>query len=248
MNKIFLVLFGIILGHSCAEKTAGEQKTNLLSNFLSITENEYKGVQEILGFFGGECRYSIGANSSTKEGTTKFFELEVNKSIVIDKQLEKAQMSSSNIAYLFYKNLKEERNNYHEIHIVLIPSKGGKRTFIYTTKQLERVEKRMMVVEEIINNLRNKNYDIIKSMLNNPGLSNHNKDDIIEQTKNFESQYGIITKGFLLFGFMIQKSDNGREILYISGVIIREKEGNPFSVYLDLNIDANEIILYDYKA
>ena len=45
-------IIGLLIS-GCAEKKKGEQKTTLLSNFVSITDNEDKGVKEVLRFYGG---------------------------------------------------------------------------------------------------------------------------------------------------------------------------------------------------
>ena len=51
--KQTILLVGLIaLMTNCAEKKDGEQKNTLLSNFVSITDNEDKGVKEILDFYG----------------------------------------------------------------------------------------------------------------------------------------------------------------------------------------------------
>lgn len=47
----------------------------LVSSCASITDNEDKGVKDILGFYGGYCKYSIGIVASTSEGKKKYFEL-----------------------------------------------------------------------------------------------------------------------------------------------------------------------------
>lgn len=110
---------------SCGNRHEGEQKPTLLSNALSITDNEDKGVKEILDFYGGYCKYAIGASASTETGKKKYFELELSKSDAIEERAKVAQMPASNIAYLFYKNLnQEERANYDEIHTVLIFADG----------------------------------------------------------------------------------------------------------------------------
>ena len=74
--KQTILLFGLIaLITSCAEKIDGEQKNTLLSNFVSILESEEKGVKEILGFYGGQCKYAIGTSASTDEGNLSILNL-----------------------------------------------------------------------------------------------------------------------------------------------------------------------------
>ncbi len=54
-------------------------------SIVSISNNEDKGIKEVLDFYGGYCKYSIGASASTEDGTKKYFELELSKSDIIEK-------------------------------------------------------------------------------------------------------------------------------------------------------------------
>lgn len=151
---VFVILVGLIT--SCVEKREGEQKTGLLSNFVSITDNEDKGVNEILNFYGGYCKYALGASVTNKEGKKKYFELELSKSEILDRHAKVVQMPASNIAYLFYKNLNEERDKYDEIQTVLIITDGEKSVFKYSTKELQLVEKRMRIANKVVNLIKHK--------------------------------------------------------------------------------------------
>lgn len=121
MAKFSLYTF-IILGLfliSCGKQHKGVKHPTLLSNLVSITDNEDKGIKEILRIYEGYCKYAIGYSASTIKGKKKYFELEISKSDIIEKYARIAEMPASNIAYLFYRNLKNENNNYDEIHVVI---------------------------------------------------------------------------------------------------------------------------------
>src|ERR1700752_3010499 len=90
------------------------------NKFVSISKNEDNGIKEVLDFFGGTCEYSIGASYSSNEGSKKYFELKISKSDVVEKYTEAPEVASSNVAYTFYKNLKNETKKYDEIHVILI--------------------------------------------------------------------------------------------------------------------------------
>jgi len=128
MRKIFSAVIGFLFLTSCAEKHEGELKPGLFSNFVSITDNEDNGVKKILDFYGGYCKYAIGASASTDDGKKKYFELELSKSHGLEKQRATPELIASNVAYIFLSNLKEERKNYDEIHAVLIFADGKKET------------------------------------------------------------------------------------------------------------------------
>ena len=77
MHKIFMTVFGFLLLTSCAEKREGELKPGLLSNLVSISDNEDDGVKKVLSFYGGYYKYAIGASASTEQGKKKYFEKEI---------------------------------------------------------------------------------------------------------------------------------------------------------------------------
>lgn len=244
-----LILFASTLTiTSCGKRHEGEQKPSLLSNALSITDNEDKGVKEILDFYGGYCKYSIGASASTATGKKKYFELELSKSEFIDEKAKVAQMPASNIAYLFYKNLnKEERAIYDEIHTVLIFSDGETMTFEFPSNQLELVDQRMKVVNKIVGLIKEKNFEALRPLLNDTALVNYDKEELITNITNIDPQFGNVTEGFRPFGFRINKAKDGTDVLHISGAIIRDKQSNEFSVDLDLNGKDDNIFVLQYK-
>ena len=244
MNRILSLIICTFLLISCGNKREGEQKTGLLSNFVSITDNEDAGVKEILGFYGGQCKYAIGASASTKDGSKKYFELEMSQSDAIDKQLDKVYLPSSNIAYRFYKNLKEEKKNYDEIKVVLISKENKKQEFDFPITLLEKAEKRIKVAEKTVSLLKEKQFEELKEMLNNE-LVAFDKDELIPRLKEVEPQFGNILE-FRLFGFKITEIKD-KELMHISGAIIRDKQNNEFSVDIDFNSDKYELYQLQYK-
>ncbi|WP_299122464.1 hypothetical protein [uncultured Tenacibaculum sp.] len=245
MKQILSLLICTFLITSCANKRKGEQKTGLLSNFISITDNEDAGVKEILDFYGGQCKYSIGTSISTKNGKKKYFELEISKSEVLEKNFNRIEMPASNIAYLFYRNLKKEKNNYDEIHSTIIFEDGTKKTFPYSVATLELVNNRMKLTNHTINLLTNKDYETLKSILNTE-LFEFDKNELITNIKKIELQLGEI-KEFRPYGFRIRETKNSINLLHISGAIIRETQNNEFSVDMNLDSAKEELYLLQYK-
>jgi hypothetical protein len=233
---------------SCGNKHEGEEKPTLLSNAVSITDNEDKGVKEILDFYGGYCKYAIGASAWTETGKKKYLELELSKSEVIEQKAKVAQMPASNIAYLFYKNLnKEERDNYNEIHTVLIFADGEKMTFEFPSEQLELVGQRLKVVNKVVGLIKEKNFEALKPMLNDKALVSYDKNELVANLVKVDPQFGNVTEGFRPFGFRINKAKDGTDVLHISGAIIRDKQSNEFSVDLNLNGKDDSIYVLQYK-
>ena len=247
MKNITLIFLTALTIISCDNKRDGEEKPTLLSNALSITDNEDKGVKEILEYYGGNCKYAIGASVSTDEGSKKYFELEMSKSDAIEKYAQIIEMPASNIAYLFYRNLKDEKSNYNEIQTVIIFNDATKKTFTYSVDKLELVKNKMLLVNKLVDLLKIKNFEAIKPMLDEKSSPlKYDKNDLIYNISKIDSMYGQI-KEFLPYGFRFKKLENGKELLHISGALIRDKQSNEFSVDLDPESTKDEIFILQYK-
>jgi len=245
--KNTILLLGLITAiFSCADRKEGEQKNTLLSNFISITENEDKGVKEILEFYGGQCKYAIGVTASTVEVKSKYFELEMSQSEAIESYSKIAQMPASNVAFLFYKNLKSEKNNYDEIHTVLKFNDGEEMTFKYPIEQLELVAERIPAVEKIVELIRSKQFQEIKTFLNDSSVFQYDKNAVVANMKDMDPQFGEV-KEFIPYGFRINEDENGKSFLHISGVIIRDKQSHEFSADFDLERPKDELFKLEYK-
>jgi hypothetical protein len=215
---------------------------------LKVTDNEEKGIKEIIAAYGGNCKYRVGASASTEHGRKKYFKLELSKSEVVDKLAEVPQMPSSNMAYLFYKNLnREERDNYDEIRTVLIFTDGREKDFKYPVRDLELFDRRMNVAEKVVGLIKKKNFEALWPMISDTSILASDKSEFVKRLRYAEAQFGNVTEGFRSYGFRIFKSMSGRERLHISGVIIRDKLNNEFSVDLDLNGTDDRIYKLDYQ-
>lgn len=214
---------------------------------LLLTENENKGLKEILDFYGGVCDYKVHTAISTENGKRKSFEIEISGSKVVEQYSERPVMAASNIAYLFYKNLKEERNMYDEMNIILAFNNGKKVSFNFLTKQLELVDKRMGVAHRIVENLKNKKFADISSMIRSTPENIIDKDEVTTTLMTTESGLDTITKGFQPLGFKVFTSRDGQEVLHLSGVILREQSKHTaFSIELDINGSNDEVRLLKY--
>lgn len=241
-----IIIWGLVL-ISCGNRHEGEERPTLLSNLLSISNNEDKGVKEILSFYGGYCKYAIGYSASTREGKKKYFELEISKSDIIEKYKNVVEMPASNIAYLFYRNLKNEKNNYDEIHTVIIFKDKSKVTLDYSKETLAIVDNKMNVVEKLVNLLKRKNYEGIKPFLKpDTTYIHYDKDELVSNLTKVELQLGTI-KEFLPYGFRFNDKKDQQAFLHISGVLLRDKQSNEFSVDIDPKSTNDEIILLQYK-
>lgn len=222
-------------------------KPGVFSNLISITDNEDNGVKKILDFYGGYCEYAIGASASTDDGKKKYFELRLSKSVGLEKQRANPELVASNVAYIFFTNLTEERKNYDEIHAVLNFADGKKETFEFPVEQLKLVENRMAVVKKIVAAIKKKDFEALRPILIDNSLFSYDENQLIANLKIVDPQFGNVTEGFRSFGFRINETKSGIKIVHIAGAIIRDKQSNAFSVDLNLNGKDDKAYKLEYE-
>ncbi|SDR65908.1 hypothetical protein [Christiangramia echinicola] len=244
MKKPTLLILLLITILSC--KNADENSDKSQSSLIEVSENEQNGIDNVLNYYGGELAYKFGYSLSTDKGKEKYFELQLDKSNVIEKWRNNPDLIGSNIAYLFYKNLdEEEQNEYDIIRANLTFNDGQQNKFTYSTETLNKVDKKMTFVNEIIDEIQSGEFQKIEPYLNNE-LVKYDKDELISRLEAVDPNFGEL-KEFRPLGFKIAKQKNGIEILHISGAVIRTKANHEFSVDLDLNSDEKEIYQLQYK-
>lgn len=242
LSLLFLIFFC-----SCKPKHQGEKKTGLLSNLVSITDNEDKGIKEIIAFYGGECEYGVEKKVYTDKDNETNFWLKFSKSASVDSLAKVAELPGSNIAYIFYKNLDKEKSSYNQIQSELIFGDGGTMKFSYTVAQLEKVKSKIQLVDKIVSLIKNKNFTDIKNyLIVDTTLFKYDKDILISNLQKAEPEFGNASD-FIPYGFKFSKAENGEEILHISGLIKRDKQSNYFSVNLDPNSLKDEVYSLNYQ-
>lgn len=220
--------------------------TSCVGKLVSATDNEEKGVSEVVEFYGGECRFSVGVSASTSDGGSKYFELEMSKSKVIESYADVAEMPASNVAYLFYRNLEGEKSNYDKIHVILKFDDGDEVTVKYPLEQLEIVKDRMSTVEKIVELIKLKQFQEIKPFLNDSSTVEYDKDVLIANMERIDPDFGEV-KEFVPYGFSIRETETGNFRLHIAGVIHRDKQNHEFSADFDLGRPKEELLKIEYK-
>lgn len=247
MRKIICIVAGALMISSCGTKHEGEKKTGLLSNFLSITDNENKGVKEVLRYYGGVCEYSKGVSKTTDDTDGKFFGLELRESKVLEQQASISEMPASNIAYRFYKNLVDEKNKYDYIKVLIKFKDGTKQVFKYSCSDLEQLKSKVTIANSIVALIKQKNFDSVVSVLDNKTVYTYDKNELSANLPKLESELGDITEGFRMLGFTVKQQGGEKPILHISGVIVRNKQNTNFSVDIDWEPGHNNVYLIQYK-
>lgn len=246
-HLLLLSLLFIIFLCACNSKHKGEKKDGLLSNLVSITDNEDKGIKEIIGFYGGQCEYGIENKISTSNGNETNFWLKFSKSVSIDSLAKVPELPGSNIAYIFYKNLDKEKSTYDQIQSELIFGDGESIKFNYSVSQLEKVKSKIQLVDKIVSLIKSKNFKGLNNyIVVDTTLYNYDKNILISKLQKADPEFGNVSE-FIPYGFKFSKTENGKEILHISGLIKRDKQSNYFNVNLDPNSLKDEIYSLNYQ-
>jgi hypothetical protein len=231
---------------SCGTKHPGEKKTTLASHLLGISDNEDKGIKEIIGLYGGECEYGFSKSTGNNTEPKNAFWLEVRKSETIDESEVKPELIGSNIAYLFYRNLNEEKNKYAEIQVKVKRTNKENSEFSYPASVLEVVARRHPVLDQIFSYIKNKDFKTLGDHIAlNPAVGAKTQEEMINNIKGLEERLGAI-KELIPYGFRFIKSEDGNEVLYLAGIVVRENENHPFSVVLDSKSNDDKVYLINY--
>jgi len=241
-NFIFLFL---LFSAGCLLKSKREDSELPLVKPL-ITKNEDKGVKEILKLYGGQCEYGIGFSTSNDNGKIRYFWLKLSKSEIVEAYVNLPQFPASNVAYTFYKNLNEEKHMYDEIRSEIVFKNEPSSKLSYTFKQLEKVKIKLATFNKCAALIKEQKYDSLQLLLNpDTSVINYNKNEVINKIKEIDIMTGII-KETVFYGFEFHHTENGSEILHLTGLMIREKQDHAFSIDLDPNSHKIEIYTLGY--
>ncbi len=204
-------------------------------NSFKNTNNEDKGIKEVLDLYGGQCKYSVGFNASTEHETEKYYKMEISGSDVIEKYSDIVQMPASGIAYTFYKNLAGERKNYSDIKVNIIFNDGSKKEFNFKTKDLEVVDHNIPKVLTFVDLMKKNNYTEVGKYFADTNIVSFKVSDMLTGLSKSDSAFGNI-KSFTFYGYRFNDK-NGINYLHISGALDREKQPTEFSVDVNPTID-----------
>jgi hypothetical protein len=243
----------LLLGTAgCKAKHKGEQTTGFLSNFVNISEKEDKGIKEILAFYGGKCEYGYETKAEKGKDTEKIFWIKLSNSNELDTLIGTPgfeaieELSGANIAYLFYKNIGNEKYNYTSIKTILVSKKIGQTEYLYSIAELDKVNRKMPLVNKIVDFIIQKQFaELGKKFTIDKQIIDINIDTMITKLQDAESIFGNAS-GFVLDGFRFITSNSGKRVLIFSGYILRDKQNNLFSIAVDPDTFNETIYNLDY--
>lgn len=224
--KYILILFLIPFVFSC--------------NKFDITQTEISAIDKVLDFYGGEVNRSKGFKMKNSEKIS-YFVLDVSKSDLLNFDQKYGVYHAGNIAYIFYSNLGDEKDNYNEIHVKTNFENAKPVEYIFPVDDLNEYQEFLIKSEEINKLIENKDYANLK----NKYLEHI--DELEEDLKNFfeelRLEYGEI-KGIQIQGFNHNTNESLGKMYYVKEAMIFDKINA--GVILVFNRDSKELYSIEF--
>lgn len=235
MNKLNLILIGLVIfSTSCVQKRDGETQNTLASKVVGVTDNEYKGVGEVIAFYGGKCNRHIGFETKNGEKLT-YFELEMMESESLEEYAQVIDMPASNIAYLFYRNLNtDEKAKYSFIRVTVDFKSGEQYQSDYYLDNLERLTKNLDRISSVTELMIQEDYSNLLLQFDIEIAKDLTIEQLQALCKQVDSQFGKIDSiQFQGFSFFNVTEPIEKELLHLAGIHIRQGQNTPFSIFVD---------------
>lgn len=199
-----------------------------------ISDNEKKGIKEVVSLYGGKIKYAKEDSAAVNKN---IFELKLSNSRFADSYIKNPELPASGVAYAFYKKLGNDKKKYTHIKSELMLSDGEKVEYEYPVNELELVNSKMKIAEKISELIKQRNFEAIKPMLDDSTYAQYNKDEFIKNLEETDLQHAKANE-LVIVGYRFYKI-YGKDILHISGQLMRGSQANAFSIDIDPN-DPNE--------
>jgi hypothetical protein len=252
MRNYFFYAVVLLVLASCGGKKGGETKTvprkvDIKSEVpAGNTANQQTGIKAVTRFFGGVCKVTTGTDGE-KDAARRFIKVEMSHSGALDTARNITELNTANIAMMFYTSLEGDISNYDEVITVILFSDNQSIQKVFPVPTLNMVLRKTRVVMDIVDALRDKKYDRLGEILNDDnGILKYNKKMLLDKIQKVEPSLGNV-KSFVPYGFVFLKSDTKKDILRISGTILRDIQNHEFSVDIDTNAMKDEAMFINYK-
>ncbi len=231
VNIFLLLIFLSIL--SCEEK---KRSAVDLSQFQL-------GAISVSRSFGGECRWGL-----IDYKNYKIVDLLVSNSFEAEKQKEYHYLTTSNIAYTYFNRVRKQLKSEDKIRVKISFKDGRFLTADYSVDLLNKVAKKIAIINELVSKIKRKEYDSVVSCLKDSVIYKFDSKKVISEMKSSDLKFGDIMESFKMSGFYVKKNKvSGLQLIHFSGYLTRKIRSHQFSIELELNTDNLEVYFIDYR-
>lgn len=207
----------------------------LLQLFNGCTSTgESKGIDKILGLYGGKAVWSKGfvASTDNNELHGKFFQVHISGVDVGDD----IGLSASNCALMIHQSFSSTERNAYSFVRVIIAKDRKEFQHDFAADRLKIVERELVKLARTVKLLKEDKYEALLELFNASIVKNINKNQFEKEQFEVDSTFGeindYVTQGFVFFNENIDGEI--KEMLKLSGLLIREKQNTNFNVIIDL--------------
>jgi hypothetical protein len=196
------------------------------------TETELQAVNGVLEFYGGACKYHKG--TVTKKGVTeKFFELEIRESKLIESFSNRLEIPASNIAYLFFSNLKDEQYNYTDVKVKLLINNGKTSAYSYPVGELKEIDQLIPILNRVSQLIKTQSYQALLLEFDTVPESSMTFKRLVDICSPIQFKYGLIERVQFQGCAFYERPVDKRPMVHVAGMMIRKKGNVPISLFID---------------
>ena len=216
---IRLLIIGILLLQFCTGCTS---------------TGESEGIDKVLNLYGGKAVWSKGIVASTHKSELrgKFFEVRISGADIGDD----VGLSASNCALLIYQSFSGTEKNSYSFVRVIITKDGKEFQHDFAADRLRIVERQLVRLDQVVKLLKENRYEALLRLFNTSVVKKTDKTQFEKEQFEVDSTFGeinnYVTQGFLFFDGEIDGEI--KDMLKLSGLLIREKQNTNFNIVVDL--------------
>lgn len=227
MKKLIFACFAIVLLAACKpsiNKAPADNKASI--NQSTLPPAEQKALQLTATALVGEASGQIS-------GDGKVLEMTISNSATMEQEADLLPLHSSNAAWVFYKNVGNDRPSYEKI-VVHSQLKDTTITREYTTQELAIVKARLPTFEMAGKLLVAADYQGLYELFDPAVMGAVKVEGVAQYCTQIEPQYGKpVSVEFR--GFSFNKTSAGKDFLSLAGPLRRQTKDTALDIAIDLS-------------
>lgn len=204
-------------------------------------------LKKIADFYGSTCKLNYEASISNKEGTNKFYILEMRDGDYLKRFKNNLSIPTSNAAVMLYKEfLKNTKAKKLKVEVYFDNKSVYENEFSFF--ELEKLSSRESYFKNIYSKILNSQEEEIFQFFDEEVKETIDINSLINAFKNVDSLYGkpreITTQGFT-YGDLDYKGKKVNLVNYLS-TVKRDSTNTKLSIYLDEKTNKIFSIAFDW--